>query len=107
MVKSFAKCSAPANPMPTPDTPRRPKGRADLVFRELDREFVLYDPTTRDLHVLNPSAAAVWLECTGEATLAEIAAAVAGVFEEPVPLDRLVADVEAAVAQFAEKGLLE
>ena len=53
-----------------------PRVRDDLVFRQLDEEWVVYDPASEQLHVLNASAAVVWLCCTGESTLSEIVDAV-------------------------------
>jgi hypothetical protein len=87
--------------------PVRPKARPDLVFRELDEEWVLYDPTGKQLHVLNHSAAVVWLNCTGDATLAEITDAVLDAFEHRVPRAQVETDVSELVTDFANRGLLE
>lgn len=84
-----------------------PKVRADLIFRPLDEEWVVYDPSGERLHVLNGSAAVVWLHCDGEFTVSEIVDEVHKAFENSVERDRLADDVSTALRQFAEKGLLE
>jgi len=84
----------------------KPKVRDDLVFRQLDDEWVVYDPAGEQLHVMNGSAAVVWLHCTGDFTVPEIIEEVARAYEYKVPRDRLDVDVAAAIRQFSEKALL-
>lgn len=93
--------------MPEPEGGNRPKAREDVVFRQLDDEWVLFDPRSEQLHVLNLSAALVWSHCTGEFTRDEIARAVAAAFEPPVAPNRVVTDVTAALERFHHTGLLE
>ena len=83
-----------------------PKTRHDLIFRQLDEEWVLYDPEGRQLHVMNSTAAVVWLCCTGERTVDDIVDEVRGAFDEPAARGQVEADVQKAVADFASRGLL-
>jgi hypothetical protein len=87
-------------------TAGRPQTRDDVVFRQLDEEWVIFDPSTDRLHALNLSAALVWTHCTGELDVRQIAAAVADAFDPPMSVTEVLADVEAAVARFRSEGLL-
>ena len=69
-------------------------------------EWVLYDPESRDLHVLNLSGALIWSLLDGERTLDEVAEMVVEeVADDPEPAQVLV-DGHAAVASFRASGLL-
>jgi Coenzyme PQQ synthesis protein D (PqqD) len=85
----------------------RPRAREDVVFRTLAREWVIYDPHTDRLHVLNATAALVWSCCDGEHTAEEIAAEVRESLEEAPAAERLLDDVLAVIAEFSCEGLLE
>ena len=69
--------------MPDPSSPeRRPRRREDVVFRRVAGDWLLFDPRTRRIHVLNLSAALVWSFCTGEHDVGEIVRRVVEAFEE-------------------------
>jgi len=85
----------------------RPKGRSDVIFRPLDDSWVLFDPLTERLHVLNLSAALVWEHLDGETSLDGIAEAVGSAFQPPVTASQAMADVESVLARFVEAGLLD
>ena len=97
---------------PSPGTPVRkeagwlPISRDDIVFRQLADEWVLFDSRTDKIHVLNLTAARVWLECDGTKTLEAIAAEVRDDFESPPPADVVAADVRAALEQLSNQGLV-
>lgn len=84
-----------------------PKAREDVVFRSLSKEWVLYDPRTQLLHVLNPTAAVVWSCCDGAGSIEDIAAEVCEALTEAPALDQVVAHVHEAVSRFLKEGLLE
>ena len=84
----------------------KPKIRGDLVFRQLDEEWVLYDPSGELLHVLNGSAAVAWLYCSGDMSVAEIVDAVSEAFGNPAPREEIEADVVKTLDEFASKGML-
>ena len=90
----------------TADVVDKPRVRDDLVFRQLDEEWVVYDPAGEQLHVMNGSAALVWLHCTGDFTVAEIVEELARAYDQQVPQDRLESDVSETLQQLSEKGLL-
>lgn len=85
--------------------PPQPHTRDDVVFRRLGEEFAILDPEGQVVHVLNPTAAAVWVLCDGTLHLEGIAEEVARVFGSPDP-DRVRADVTEAVSTFGRLGLL-
>lgn len=89
--------------MPSGD---RPRGRDDVVFRQLDEEWVLFDPRADRLHALNLTAALVWSHCTGEHDAGGIAETVAAAFQPPLAGADILADVEATLQRFREEGLL-
>ena len=92
---------------PTTDPAFAPRARDDVIFRQLDDEWVVYDPQAEQLHVLNASAAVIWLCCTGDSSLADIVQAVAEAFSNDIDRDSLASEVRTVVASFAEKGLLQ
>jgi Coenzyme PQQ synthesis protein D (PqqD) len=79
-----------------------PVARQDLVVREVDGEFVVYDSHARRAHRLNRAAAQVWSLCDGTRSTTDLAASLAkdGVEDAPSVVDQ-------AVSQFQRAGLLE
>ena len=88
------------------DIPARPEARDDVVFRTLADEWVLYDPKTNQVHVLNLSAALVWSSCDGKRTVPEIVQDVAASFPDKPSPDSVADDVVTAIQQFVQEGLL-
>ena len=86
---------------------RKPRARDDVVFRQLDDEWVLYDPTANQMHVLNLTASIVWAHCGGSMTVDEIAAKVRDAFDATGASDDVAGDVQSAVACFEREGLLQ
>jgi len=84
-----------------------PRGRSDIVFRQLDEEWVLFDPRATKLHALNLAAALIWAHCDGTYTRGRIAEVLAATFDSPVPLTQARDDVDATLTRFQEAGLLE
>ena len=87
--------------------PAHPKARVDVVFRQLDDEWVLYDPQTNMLHAMNLTAAVVWTHCDGARAADDIAAEVRDAFEVPPEPDTVTTDVAETLARFHTEGLLE
>lgn len=79
----------------------RPQGRDDLIFRKTGDEWLLYDPASDDIHVLNLTAALVWSFCTGEQDVDEIAAEVAKAFDT----EGTEADIQEIIDEFQAAGL--
>jgi PqqD family protein of HPr-rel-A system len=74
------------------------------MFRQVDDEWVVFDPAANDLHVLNLSAALIWSHLTGDCSEADIAAAVQEAFGiEPQQAE---SDVREALGRFRSAGLL-
>jgi len=80
---------------------KRPK---ELIEHEVEDDLVLYDPVTDKVHILNPTAAAVWWLCEEETTVEKVASQMARLYS----LDTSVAvkDVEEVLSQLTEAGLL-
>ena len=83
-----------------------PRGREDVVFRQLADEWVLYDPGSNQIHVLNLSAALVWTACTGELTVDQIVDEVRSSYPDDPERDLVQRDVLEALEHLAEEGLL-
>jgi PqqD family protein of HPr-rel-A system len=82
-----------------------PQAREDVLFRQVDDEWVVFDPAANELHVLNLSAALIWSHCTGEHSRDEIAEALQEAYG--IDLEQAAADVGAALDRFLEAGLLD
>jgi hypothetical protein len=92
--------------MNTRDRSQRPRARPDVVFRQLDEEWVIFDPAANRLHALNLTAALVWSHCSGELSVLQIADEVGAAFDPPKTGTEITDDVTAAVERFREEGLL-
>lgn len=80
-----------------------PRARADLDFRRVGEDWVLFDPDGQRLHVLNLTAALVWSFCTGEHDVATIEEHVRRAFGEEVDDP----GVRTVLQDFREARLLE
>lgn len=88
------------------ETSTGPIGRADVVFRPLADEWVLFDPAAHRLHVLNLTAALVWTHCDGTLDVEGLAAEVGNAFDDPPPPEQILREVEGALRRFRAEGLL-
>lgn len=88
------------------EQPGRPMGRDDVVFRALVDEWVLYDPATRQLHVLNHTAALVWDLCDGTLDEDGLIRALGDLLPHAPPPDVLRGHVRGTLDTFAREGLL-
>ena len=84
----------------------RPSRRDDVVFRPLAGEWVILDPVSRELHVLNLSAALLWEEIDGVRTPDQLSESVWAAFDEVPELDSIRMEVLASLADFRRRGLL-
>jgi len=89
---------------PHPETSFSQSATAQLSVEKLpDGSMAILDEHSRDIHSLNPSAAAVWEACGNGATLAQITSAVEQKFSRPV-VDQVVTY---ALAQLRRAKLIE
>ncbi len=77
----------------------RPQG---LLTERVDSEIVIFDEETKHAHCLAPLAAVVFSHCDGETSPRELARIASAQLDQPVA-DQ---DVEEAIAQLHERGLL-
>ena len=82
----------------------RPLGRGDLLTREVDGEFFLYDPVTDRIVLINHSAAVIFELCDGTRTEEEIAAEVQRLYDSKA--EQLDDEVRATLAEFTAQGLI-
>jgi Coenzyme PQQ synthesis protein D (PqqD) len=82
----------------------KPRVREELTVCGIDGEAVVHDPDGSELHYLNHSAALVFDLCDGAATMKDMSAAIADVYEMPV--DEVEKQVRATVRQLQNRNLL-
>ncbi len=63
------------------DENRFPRRNGDFLSRQAGKDLVLYDSERGRLHVLNPTASAIWDLCDGSHSLDEMAGTLARSFE--------------------------
>ncbi len=83
-----------------------PTVRDDLVFRSLGAEWVVYDPRTQNLHVLNTTAAIVWTACDGSKSIEDIAREVGEVLVDAPSHEVVCSEVREAIEGFRREQLL-
>ena len=89
------------------DTPARDSvlvRRPEIEWVDLDGEVVAYDTARARLHRLNTSAASVWSECDGAATVEQVIAATVERYAGPD--DDIARDVCEALVGLQRAGLL-
>lgn len=84
----------------------QPCRRPHVQERTAGADLVLYDPVGGRLHVLNPTAAAVWKMCDGSLPTSTLAGRFSEVYAIGPDQDPL-ADVRQVLKQFLEAGLIE
>lgn len=84
--------------------PTRPKARTDVLFSEVGGEGVIFDPTTQQMHRLDPLARLLWQLLDGVATLEETCTEIAELFG--ADLEQVRNDVVALVLDLEARNLL-
>ena len=82
-----------------------PHRKDDIQCRKIGDEWLLYDPATSTLHVVNATAEFVWGLCDGTHTPDDLGRRVAEEFETSPDAD-VAGDLADILKSFAEKGLL-
>jgi Coenzyme PQQ synthesis protein D (PqqD) len=83
----------------------KPRARTDLDVVEVEGEAVVYDPSARQAHYLNHSAALVFSLCDGETTIFDMADAIVDVYE--MPFDEVDSQVRKLLRDLRQLGILE
>ena len=68
-------------------------------------DTAVFNAETETLHVLNPSALAIWELCDGSTTGAEMAGAIAELTD--LGINAAAADVAIALDELAQRGLID
>lgn len=76
-----------------------------VAAEELDGEMVLYDEDTGAMHVLNPSASAIWSNLDADRNLGQVAEELASAFQADAAVVR--EDVVRTVRELGLRGLLQ
>ena len=76
----------------------------ELPYQKLDEETIVVDPRSREVHLLNETAARVWELLASPHSLDELAAALGEEYDAPAV--ELRAGVEELIGGFRDKGLL-
>ena len=82
-----------------------PKGRDDLLKRDLEDGGVLYDQETSQIYTLNTTAALIWEYCDKNNSIKEIAGELAETCN--LTMEDILEDVRKIISGFHSKGLLE
>ncbi len=80
----------------------RPVGRDDVVFRKVGEDWLLFDPESQEIHVLNLPSALAWTLCTGELDVEGIHSEMEEAYGEDVPPGQIREILE----RFRDAGLL-
>src|SRR3972149_2840344 len=83
---------------------RLPLRASGLLEYGVDGQLILCEPSVEQVHLLNATAAAIWLLCDGRHTVADIAAELAALFNRDVP--GVESDVRETLVDFLRTGLL-
>ncbi len=83
------------------------KARENVVSREVDGEWVLYDPVSEKMHVLNVTAGLVWHQLDGTRSIDEIVVQTHQSFDPPETLEVVAKDVREVLRQFLAEDLLD
>ena len=90
--------------MSTTRSAPHPRRRDDVTVTVSDDRTVLR-AADDSVHVLNPTAHALWVLCDGRTTPTEMAEAVCDVFD--ISLDHAISDVVAGLDALVRDGLVE
>jgi PqqD family protein of HPr-rel-A system len=75
-----------------------------VPFQKLDEETIVVDPRTREVHLLNDTAARIWELLASSQSVDELTAALGEEYEAPP--GELRDDVEQLLGGLGDKGLL-
>jgi hypothetical protein len=88
----------------TTDLQRLPRRRLDVEVREDGSDSEVVAASSDAVHVLNPTARAIWELCDGATTVDEMVAAICQLFD--VPRSTAFRDVHAVIGQLQRAGLV-
>ena len=83
----------------------RPRHACHLMEYQVEDELTLYDHEAQVVHILNPTAAAVWRLADGTLKAADIVSELAEIYG--LKADVVEEDVQEIMEQFREAGLLQ
>jgi PqqD family protein of HPr-rel-A system len=76
-----------------------------LPFQRMDEETIVVDPRTREVHLLNETAARIWDLLETPASVEELCEALSDEYEGATP-EALRAEIEGFLTDLGGKGLL-
>jgi hypothetical protein len=81
-----------------------PSRRTDLWIRQVEGETSIFDPATKEVHLLNDTALAIWEQCDGQTLPSEMVEAICEL--SGLPGDVVLEDVASALDRLDRAGLL-
>lgn len=84
----------------------QPKRRDNVLIQDSGDETMLYDPTTDEMHVLNPTAHFIWKRCDGNYSIEQISNELKTKFAVG-PAINVRGDVAQTLIEFGTKKLLQ
>jgi hypothetical protein len=102
VIETETACSA----MLDSELPQWPRARTDLLFRQLDDEWVVFDPVGKRMHVLNETASLIWRQLDGQKSLEQVVDVLCQACEPPASPERVARDVDELTRKFLAEGLL-
>ena len=88
----------------SPPTARMPRRRTDVQLRDEETRSLIVVPDQDRVHVLNPTARALWELCDGTTTLDELTVAICDLFD--VAPEQATADVAEALRLLEQNELM-
>ena len=87
-------------------SPKGPLRKEGILSRKLGDEWMLYDPESGVVHIINATAESVWDLCDGLHGPDEIATSLRDTFEVPdgTPVRK---EIDEIIEAFFDKGLLQ
>jgi|GEM_PF-554568 len=91
---------------------KAPCRKGSIVARDLDGEAILYNPETRQVHILNKAALLVWQLCDGQHSIGDMVAAIADLYSlsveererEAISIEQ---DIQGIIHDFEIQGMIE
>ena len=86
--------------------PEKPKIRPGLVTQAIGNEVMVYDGRLDKVHILNPTALAIWECCDGGHDVGQIHGELKTRFNVPENRD-LLGDIHSVLERFVKEDLVE
>jgi PqqD family protein of HPr-rel-A system len=83
----------------------RPVRKEGVWLRQVGQENAVVDPGTGSVHLLNPTAVAIWQLCDGETEPQEMVGAICQI--SGLPWEVVAEDISRILGEFQEAGIVD